>query len=647
MRFYLTVSLFLCAAPMAYAQTAPSTSPVPRSAPAAQPILDTIPAARDIPYPGTMRLEIDASDVTQRIWRVRQTIPVSSSGPLVLLYPEWIPGAHSPRGQLDKFAGLKISANGKDIGWRRNPLDVYAFHVNVPEGAREVVAEFQFLNPTTDNAGRVTSTDKMLNLQFWATSLYPAGYFVRQIPVVASVTYPAGWSAYGALKGKTTGATITYEQTDYETLVDSPIFAGKYAGTVDLGSNVTLNMVADSKEELAATPEQVNAHKKLVAEAVALFGARHFDRYEFLLAITDEMGSIGLEHHRSSENGVDPGYFIKWGDGPGERNLLPHELAHSWNGKFRRPELLWTPDYRTPMQDNLLWVYEGQTQFWGHVLGARSGLYSKEQALDALASIAARLDLTKGRSWRALEDTTHDPIISARRPKNWASWQRAEDYYNEGLLIWLEADAIIRRESKGARGMDDFAKAFFGMNDGDWGVLTYTRQDVINTLNAVQPYDWAGFLSNHVDRTTSEAPKGGFTLGGYALSYTDTPNSTTKEIEKAIKGIDQTYGIGLAVKTDGDILTSIWDSPAFKAGMAPGMKILAVNGTEYSGDVFKASLTQAKADKKPLELIVKQNKNIRVIRLDYLLGVRYPRLTKTGEGAGSLDRLLESKTTSP
>lgn len=648
MRYTLAVSLLLCATPVALAQTpAPSAAPATRSAPAAQPILDSIPAARDIPYPGTMRLEVDASDTTQRIWRVKQTIPVSSSGPLVLLYPEWIPGAHSPRGQIDKFAGLKISANGKDIGWRRNPLDVFAFHVNVPEGVREIVAEFQFLNPTTDNAGRISATDKMVNLQFWATALYPAGYYVRQIPVQASVTYPAGWSAFSALRGTQAGATMIYEPTEFETLIDSPIFAGKYAGTVDLGSNVTLNIVADSKEELAATPDQVNAHKKLVAESLALFGARHFDRYDFLLAITDEMGGIGLEHHRSSENAVDTGYFTKWNDGPGDRNLLPHELVHSWNGKFRRPELLWTPDYRTPMQDNLLWVYEGQTQFWGYVLGARSGLYTKEQTLDALASIAARLDLAKGRSWRALEDTTHDPIISARRPKNWASWQRAEDYYNEGLLIWLETDGIIRRESKGARGMDDFAKAFFGMKDGDWGQITYTRQDVIDTLNTVQPYDWAGFLSQRVDRTTTEAPKAGFTLGGYALSFSDTPNSTSREIEKALKGIDQSYGIGLVVKTDGDILTTIWDSPAFKAGLASGMKIVAINGTEYSGDVFKASLTQAKADKKPLELIVKQGKNIRVIRLDYFLGVRYPRLTKTGEGEGSLDRLLQSKTTSP
>tara|TARA_R110000782_G_scaffold49622_2_gene107878 strand:+ start:10713 stop:12638 length:1926 start_codon:yes stop_codon:yes gene_type:complete len=637
----MTLSFILSTAlvsPAALAQDAT------RSLPTAQPVIDTIPQARDIPYPGTMQIEVDASDTTQRIWRVKQTIPVSSSGPLTLLYPEWLPGKHGPRGQIDKLAGLKISANGTDIGWTRSATDVYAFHVNVPEGAREIVAEFQFLNPTAGNQGRIAVTDKMLNLQFETVSLYPAGYYVRQIPVQASVTYPAGWQAFTALRGKTSGSTVSYNVTDYETLIDSPVFAGKYAKVIDLGGDVKLDMVADNPTELATTPEQIAAHKKLVTETIALFGARHYDHYDFLFAITDEMGGIGLEHHRSSENGVDPGYFTKWNDGPGDRNLLPHEFVHSWNGKYRRPELLWTPDYRTEMQDNLLWVYEGQTQFWGYVLGARSGLYSKQQTLDAYASIAARLDLAKGREWRPLEDTTHDPIISARRPKGWSSWQRNEDYYNEGLLMWLEADGIIRRESKGAKGLDDFASAFFGMRDGDWGQLTYSRQDVIDTLNAVQPYDWAGFLAAHVDRTTSEAPKAGFTLGGYALVYGDTPNSTTKEIEKAIKGIDQTYGVGLAVKNDGEIASVIWDSAAFKANLAVGMKIVAIGGTEYSGDLFKDALTRAKASKNPLDLIVKQDKAYRNIRLDYSLGLRYPRLEKTGEGEGSLDRLLQPKT---
>jgi len=650
MKRLLTLSLLLStalAAPAAQAQSTESaTPPAPatRSMPTAQPVLDTISPARDVAYPGMMTLEVDASDTTQRIWHVKQTIPVSSSGPLTLLYPEWLPGKHAPRGQVEKVAGLTITANGVNIGWRRSATDVYAFHVNVPEGAREIVLEFQFLNATAKNQGRIAVTDKMLNLQFETVSFYPAGYYVRRIPVATTVTYPQGWQAFTALRGKVSGSTVRYEDTDYETLVDSPVFAGKHSRVVDLGHDVKLDMVADKPSELAATAEQIEPHKKLVRETLALFGAKHFDRYDFLLSITDEMGSIGLEHHRSSENGVDPGYFTKWKDGPGERNLLPHELVHSWNGKYRRPELLWTPDYRTQMQDNLLWVYEGQTQFWGYVLGARSGLYTKEQTLDAYASIAARLDTAKGRSWRPLIDTTHDPIIARRMPKGWSSWQRAEDYYNEGLLMWLEADGIIRRESNGAKGLDDFARAFFGMRDGDWGQLTYSRQDVINTLNGIQPYDWAGFIASHVDSTSSEAPKAGFALGGYKLVYGDTANSKTKDLEKRIGGIDQSYGIGLMVRNEGHIVSVIWDSPAFKADLAVGMQIIAVNGVEFSGENFKEALTSAKLDKRPIDLIVKQDRNFRSIKLDYSLGLRYPRLEKTGEGEGSLDRLLQPKT---
>lgn len=610
------------------------------SAPDMAPITDIVPAARDIAYPGTLRLTVDATDTTQRIWRARQVIPVAAAGRLTLLYPEWLPGKHAARGQIDKLAGLRFTAGGKPLTWKRDPLDVFAFHVDVPQGAKEVVADFQFLNPTLANQGRIAVTDAMLNLQFETVSLYPAGYYTRRIPIEASVTYPQGWTAYTALRGRQNGATIRYDVTDYETLIDSPVFAGRHARSVDLGNDVKLNMVADHPTELAATDEQIEMHRRLVRESIGLFGGRHFDHYDFLFAITEEMGGIGLEHHRSSENAVGAGYFTKWNEGPGRRNLLPHEFVHSWNGKFRRPEGLWTPDFRTKMQGELLWVYEGQTQFWGYVLGARSGLYSKEQTLDALASIAARLDTAKGREWRPMVDTTLDPIISARRPKGWSNWQRSEDYYNEGLMIWLEADAIIRRESRGARGLDDFARAFFGVKPGDWGQITYKRQDVLDLLQTIQPYDWATFFDNHVERTTQETPKGGFNLGGYVLEYRDTPGSTTREVEKSLRGVDQTYGVGLAVQNNGEILSVIWDSPAFRAGLATGMTITAIDGAEFSGDQFRSALTLARTSRKPIALIVKQGKVYHNIALDYSGGLRYPHLRKTVEGEGSLDTLL-------
>ena len=614
-----------------------------RSKPTALPVNDATPAPKDIPYPGgTIKLEVDASDTTQRIFRVRETIPVATSGPMTLLMPEWLPGNHAPRGQLEKLNGLTFTADGKPLSWKRDPLNVYGFVIDVPQGTKQVVAQFQFLSATAGNQGRVVVTPKMQNIQWEAVSLYPAGYYTRQIPVQATVTYPAGWQAATALRGKRTGDTVAYDVIDYEALQDSPVFAGEHFKAVDLGNNVTLNIVADDADELVYTPEQIAKHKRLVDEAGALFGSYHFDHYDFLLAITDEMGGIGLEHHRSSENQVEPGYFKKWSDGEAllDRNLLPHEFTHSWDGKFRRPDLLWTPDFRTPMQDNLLWVYEGQTQFWGYVLGARSGLFTKQETLDAYAQIAARLDTTVGRQWRPMEDTTHDPIISARRPKGWVSWPRSEDYYNEGLMIWLEADAIIRKQTRGAKGLDDFAKAFFGVKPGDWGELVYNRQDVINTLNGIAPYDWAGFFQTYVDSPTRETPKGGFTMGGYKLVYGDTPNAITKAAEGANKIVDQSYGIGLIVKNDGEISSVIWDSPAFKAGLLVGAKIVAVNGDEYSGDVFKAAI-KAKA---PFQIILKKDKYYRTLSLDYSGGLRYPRLEKTGEGEGSLDKLLKPKT---
>jgi len=618
-----------------------------RSKPTALPVNDATPAPKDVPYPGgTIKLEVDASDTTQRIFRVKETIPVAASGPMTLLMPAWLPGNHAPRGQIEKLTGLTITANGQPVAWKRDPLNVFGFVIDVPQGAREVVAQFQFLSATQPNQGRVVITPKMMNIQWEQVSLYPAGYYIRQIPVQATVTYPAGWQAATALRGTKTGDTVAYETIDYEALQDSPVFAGRYFKPVDLGHNVTLNIVADDADELSYKPEQIAKHKKLVDEAGALFGTYHFNHYDFLLAITDEMGGIGLEHHRSSENQVEPGYFKDWDSGKAllDRNLLPHEFTHSWDGKFRRPDLLWTPDFRTPMQDNLLWVYEGQTQFWGYVLGARSGMFTKQETLDAYANIAARLDTAVGRQWRALEDTTHDPIISARRPKGWTSWQRSEDYYNEGLMMWLEADAIISKATRGRKGLDDFAKAFFGIKPGDWGEVVYNRDDVIKTLNAIAPYDWAGFFHKYVDDTTGETPKGGFFMGGYKLVYTDEPNSFTKAAETAGKYVDQGSGVGLIVKNDGDISSVIWDSAAFKAGLMVGAKIVAVNGNEFSPEAWKAAITQAKDGKTPIQIILKQDKYYRTLSLAYSGGLRYPRLEKTGEGEGSLDRLLKPRT---
>ncbi|MEH3100081.1 M61 family metallopeptidase [Sphingomonas adhaesiva] len=631
----LTAALLLASASAAAAQV-----PAGNSAPQPVPFVDTIPAARDVPFPGTIRLSVDATDTRRGIFRVKETIPVPQAGPMTLLFPKWLPGAHSPRGEIEKLAGLVITAGGRRVEWTRDPVDVFAFHIDVPAGARTIEAAFQFVSATKPDQGRIVMTPTMISLQPNSVSLYPAGYFTRAIPIQMTVTYPQGWTAAGAIPAKVAGATYTYDATNYEILIDSPILAGKYGKVWPLTPRVNLNVFADDPAELAATPEQIAAHQRLVEQAVKTFGAQHYDRYEFLLSITDQLGGIGLEHHRSSENGVTPGYFTKWNDGPGRRNLLPHEFTHSWDGKFRRGADLWTPDYRTPMRGSLLWVYEGQTQFWGYVLQARSGMVSKQDTLDQYAAIMATYDSQPARQWRDLLDTTNDPVISSRKPKGWTSWQRSEDYYNEGLLVWMDVDSLLREKSGGTKSIDDFARAFFGIRDGDWGEVTYTIADVAATLNQIVPWDWAGYLDKRLTEHAAGAPLDGFTRNGYRLIYTDTPTPSFKAGETSAKNTNLTWSGGFVANADGGLTSVTWDGPAFDAGLTLADQIVAVDGQAWSADRMKAAIVAARGTKTPIPLTVKRGEAYRSVALDYHGGLRYPRLEKVGTGDGGLDRLL-------
>jgi predicted metalloprotease with PDZ domain len=602
------------------------------------------PALRDTPYPGTMTLAVDATDLDRAIFGVTQTIPVAASGPTTLLFPKWLPGNHAPRGEIEKVAGLVIKAGGKTLTWKRDPIDVFAFTVDVPAGTKALDVNFKFISATAEDQGRVVVTPEMLNIQWNSVSLYPAGWRTSRIPISASVTYPSGWKAGTALRpAATLGNKVTYQTVDYETLIDSPVFAGKFFRAEPLGSGVTLNIVADDAKNLVIKPAELDAHKKLVDQALKLFGTRQFDHYDFLLALTDKLGGIGLEHHRSSENGVDPAYFTDWATGPGRRNLLPHEFTHSWDGKHRRPAGQIVPDYRTPLVNDLLWVYEGQTQFWGYVLGARSGLFSKQETLDAYASIAANLDVRRARDWRSMDDTTNDPVISARRPKGWTTYQRSEDYYNEGLLIWLEADAIIRKQTGGTKGLDDFARAFFGTKDGDYSAKPYDFAELVATLNGVTPYDWNGFLTKRLTEKASGAPLAGLTEGGYKLVYGDTPSAFTKDGEKRNKVVGLTYSLGISIGKGAKLTDVVWDGPAFNAGLTVGAEIIAVNGRTYSDDAIKDAITAAKDGKDPIRLIVKSGDRVRDVAVQWNGGLRYPKLEKIGTGDGSLDKLLSAR----
>ncbi|WP_240609592.1 M61 family metallopeptidase [Phenylobacterium deserti] len=634
-RTLLAFASLLAIAGSAAAQSANTAQPTPLPQPT--------PAAQDVAFPGVIKLEVDATDLDRRIFRIKETIPVAQAGELVLRYPEWLPGHHAPRGPIDKVAGLVIRANGQVVPWVRDPVDVYAFRVNVPQGASQLDVEFQFLSATAPNQGRVVMTPEMLNLQWVSVALYPAGYYTRRIMVDPSVRLPQGWNYGVALETNAfEGGLATFKRVDFETLMDSPMFAGRYYKQFQLdppgaANPVRLNVVADSAEELEAKDEHIEAHKNLVRQADRLFGARHYKHYDFLLAITERMGGIGLEHHQSSENGVGEGYFTDWKKAVLDRDLLPHEYTHSWDGKYRRGADLYTPDYDMPMRNSLLWVYEGQTQYWGYVLGARSGMLSKDETMQALAATAATYENRIGRNWRPMVDTTNDPIMSARRPQPWSSWQRAEDYYSEGQLIWLDADTLIRERSSGKRSLDDFARAFFGGPSGDPVVKTYTYEDVVRTLNEVQPYDWDTFLRTRVSDVAVKPPLDGLARGGWKLAYTETPTDYWKSLEASAKNTNLTYSLGAVVNNEGDVTSVQWDRPAFNAGVAVGVKVLAVNGFAYSGERLRKAVTEAKAGK-PIQMVLKSGDHIRTVSIDYRGGHRYPRLERI---AGTPDRLSQ------
>jgi len=619
--------------------------------PIASPPYTPIPPPVDRPYPGELRIHVDASDFQRRIMRVHET--VTGVGPsTVLLYPKWLPGSHAPEGAIDKIAGIRFSAGGKPIGWTRDAVDVWAFHLAVPAGVHAVDVDFDYLSPTTAKVGGLEISRDLMMLEWNALAMYPAGFFARQIPTQLSVKLPEGWQyATSLAKVSSDAATTTFERINFELLVDSPLYAGRYFEKFDLDPGAKrpflLSVFADRPELLKLAPEHLGAYRALVQQAYKLYGSQHFDHYDFLLALTDQVAQVGLEHHQSSELGGDPESFIDWDKTSAHRDLPAHELTHSWNGKFRRPADLWTPNYQVPMRNSLLWVYEGQTEYWGNVLAARAGLRTHQQTLDQFADLAAYYDNQSGRQWRSVADTVKDPIINPRRPQSWVDYQRFEEYYDEGALVWLEVDTQIRELSKGKHSLDDFAKAFFGINDGSMVVVTYTFDDVVKALNAVEPYDWAGFLNQRINEPDRPSPLGGLVQGGYRLVYTDTQSDYLEAADKQHKVTSLPYSIGLVISEggkSGEIESVQWNSPAFKAGITEGGEVLSVNGIAYDADVLKDAIRAAHDGKAPIQLIVKAGDRFRVVDIDYHGGLRYPRLERDPSVPARLDDILAPRT---
>jgi len=628
----LTVAV-LTLATNVFAQGSAGPQPVPMPPPIVAPV--------DTPYPGTITLDVNLTNTTDRVVKVQETIPVRV-GELTLLYPQWIPGNHSPTGPIEKVAGLFVKGDGKDIPWVRDPVDVYAFHLQVPKGVTSLDVDFDYLSPIRPQEGRVTISHELADLSWNTVVLYPAGHFSRDIHLQPNIVLPQGWKYATSLEtASQDGDTVHFKETTLNTLVDSPLIAGEYFKRVDLSTGpdnpVFLDVVADEAKDLEITPEELQDHKNLAIQAQKLFASHHYDHYDFLFMLTDVVGGEGLEHHQSSEDGTRANYFTDWAAGARGRDLLGHEYTHSWNGKFRRPADLWTPNFNVPMRDDLLWVYEGLTQYWGLVLTARSGLVTDESARDTLAGVAAGFEASKGRDWRPLVDTTNQPTVSQRRPVGWVSWQRPEDYYTEGQLIWLDADTKIRELSGGKKSLDDFAKLFFGVKNGSYVTDTYTFEDIVAALNQVQPYDWTTFLRTRVYELHPEVPENGFTQGGYKLVYNDTiPAYERRGGENPRFGTSFATSVGFSVMGDGILSNVWWDGVAFKAGIAPGMQLLAVDGEVYTADKLRDAIRKAEKGSDPITVLVKDRDQVKSVALDYHGGLRIPHLERVD---GTPDRL--------
>ena len=634
----------LVLATLALPLTAFAQSPGPQLI--AQPPAETMPA--DTPYaPGTIALTVDVTDVPRRILQVNETIPVAP-GELTLFYPKWIPGYHEPAGPISKIAGLVITGKkNTPIAWRRDPIDVFAFHVTVPEGVKELHVAFQYLQPVRAAEGRFTESDSIIDLEWNTVVLYPSGHFARQIRITPTLRLPsADWHIASALDvTKTDGAVVHFATTTLNTFIDSPLYAGLHYKRIDLSpdanDSVYLNLFGDSDANITLTPEQIQLHKNLAAQAQKLYASHHYRHYDFLYLISDKVGGVGTEHHESSEDGSKGNYFTDWQGSVVFRDLVAHEYTHSWNGKFRRPADLWTPDFNVvPMQGSLLWVYEGMTQYWGFVLTARSGLRSASDTRDLIAGYAANFDASPGRTWRPLIDTTTQPVISMRAPVSWVSWQRPEDYYTEGLLIWLDADTKIRELSGGKKSLDDFVRLFLGKDSPSIITETYTFDDVVAALNAVQPYDWAGFLHTRVDELAPQTPVDGIHRGGYKLAYTDNEPAWRAYYEKTAPAVSFSTSLGFAVAQDGTIGDVWWNSPAYKAGFVPDMHLVAVNDKVFSVQGLRDAVLAAETSKDPIRLTVKRDDDVKVISVDYHGGLRYPVLQRVDGTPDRLDDIL-------
>ena len=594
-------------------------------------------------------LVVDATQAPQGIVRTHMVIPVKS-GPMTLYYPKWIPGEHEPDGPISNLTGLKISANGKSIPWERDLLDVFTFHVDVPGGAGHLDIEFDYLEPngTGFASGAASATDKLVVISWNQNVLYPAGTPAEQLVLQSKLLLPEGWKFGTPLPVEMqAGSEVSFKPVSLDQLVDSPVVAGEYFRAIDLtppGEPIhhEIDLVADSAAALNMSPETRKGLTSLVAESGKLFGARHYRDYHFLLTLSDHVAHFGLEHHECNDSRLPERVLVAPDASFHVGGLLAHEFAHSWNGKFRRPADLTTPYYEAPMKTDLLWVYEGLTDYLGPLLAARSGLWTAEQYRESLASIAAELGPGRpGRKWRPLLDTAVGvPGVDSGR--GWLNWRRGVDYYDEGDLIWLEVATILHREGHGGKSIDDFCHAFHGGANSGPEVKTYTFEELVRTLNGLATYAWAGFFHERLNSTSPEAPVGGIENGGWKVVFNgEVPKLPGRRGEPAER--NELYALGLMLAEDGGVSDSIVGGPAFNAGISAGMKVVGVNGRLYTRDLLKDAINASKDSSQPISLLVVHDDYYKTCAIDYHGGQRFPHLVREEGKADYLDDLIKPR----
>jgi len=598
--------------------------------------------------PPTVTISVDATHAPRKIFHASLRIP-ATPGDLTLYYPKWIPGEHAPDGPVLDLTGLFFKAGAQTLKWRRDLLDGWTIHVEVPAGVSQVDAELDYVSPANLEGGFTagsSATEKLTVISWNQVLLYPKGWKSDDINYSASLKLPEGWK-FGTPLPITSrnGNEIHFATVSLTTLVDSPVISGEFLKVVPLAQDppTEMDIAADSAAALEAPQEVWDHYRSLVEQTQKLFGAHHYRDYHFLYTLSDHVAHFGLEHHESDDSRVDERALVDDGARKMSAGLLPHEYVHSWNGKYRRPFDLATPDYQEPMKDDLLWVYEGLTNYLGFVLTARSGLLSAEQDRDDLAITAANLDHLPGRQWRNLQDTADAAPELYFAPEAWYSWRRGTDFYSEDTLNWLWVDVIIRQQSKGNKSIDDFCHLFHGAPSGGPALKTYTFDDVVNALNQVVAYDWRGFWTERLTNHGPGAPLGGIEGSGWKLTYDDNPSDLLNTMAGMSHAVPAGYALGLSLRDDGDIVDTVEGEVAAKAGIGPGMKVVAVNGRKFSPEVFRDAVKTSKNSSAPIELLVENDEYYNTFKLDYHGGEMYPHLVRDESKTDLLSDILKPR----